>query len=165
MFKYLLFFNDNDAHFLLFSLVLVYLYRNKRRGRPGIDKEEHNEGKDENNGDNEAWDEAADDKTDEAEGQEDGRGGGGSRTTRQRWDFYSTSSGRRGRMRQSKESYQDERDEDRGRGTQHAGVSVRSRWPSAGDLGGDGRAVGGARVPDGAQSGALETSAVGQSLV
>ena len=77
MFNYLLFFNDSDAHFLLFSLVLVYLYRNKRRGRPGIDKEERNEGEDENNGDDEAWDEAADDKTDEAEGQEDGRGGGG----------------------------------------------------------------------------------------
>ena len=102
MFNYLLFFNDSDAHFLLFSLVLVYLYRNKRRGRPGIDKEEHNEGEDENNGDDEAWDEAADDKTDEAEGQEDGRGGGGSRMTRQRWDFCSTSSGRQGRMRRSK---------------------------------------------------------------
>ena len=68
MFKYLLFFNDNDAHFLLFSLVLVYLYRNKRRGRPGIDKEEHNEGEDENNGDDEAEDEIADDKTNAAKG-------------------------------------------------------------------------------------------------
>ena len=75
--KYLLFCYHNDAHFLLFSLVLVYLYRNKRKGRLGIDKEEYSEGKDENNGDNEAYAEVADDKTDEAEGQEDGRGGGG----------------------------------------------------------------------------------------
>ena len=82
MFNYLLLLNDNDAHFLLFSLVLVYLYRNKRRGRPGIDKEERNEGEDENNGDGEAWDEVRDDKTDEAVGQEDGRGGGGAMKTR-----------------------------------------------------------------------------------
>ena len=49
-------------------------------------------------------------------------------------------------------SHQDERDED-----------GQSRWPSAGDLGGDGRVVRAARVPDGVRPGALETSVVGQS--
>ena len=146
MFNYLLFFNDNDAHFLLFSLVLVYLYRNKRRGRPGIDKEEHNEGEDENNGDDEAWDEVTDDKTDEAVGQEDGRGGGGgSRTTRQRWNFCSTSSGRQGRMRRSKRK--------------PPRRARRGRLEQVVDHRGSGR--GAARVLDGARPGALDTRAGG----
>ena len=83
----------NDAHVLLFSFIRVYIYRNKSKGRHGINKEEHNEGKDDNNGDSEAEDEVADDKTNKAKCQEDGRGGGGARTTRQRSDLYSTSRG------------------------------------------------------------------------
>ena len=50
------------------------------------------------------------------------------------------------------------------RGTQRARVLARSKWPSAGDLGGDGRDVEAAWVPDGVRPGALETSAAGQSF-
>ena len=47
-------------------------------------------------------------------------------------------------------SHQDERDED-----------GQSRWSFTGDLGGDGRVVGAARVLDGARPGALDTRADG----